>query len=213
VHEYDKLIELGECFITMIETDSHSFTPAIMTTLHKLEKIERGVGNPNVIVNGRLSWGSYQMGMVSHTSKFDPFSPARADFTYRSARHSEDALHLSYFGGEPWAAFRFTTRNLSQLYGRSSADFSRYNQLALEMRGESGGEVITVNLKDNEDPHDGSQTNVEVVLTEDWKTYKIELSLFDNVDLEKLNALYFSILHEEPVSFAVRTARFVEDVD
>ena len=213
VHEYDKLIELGKSFITMIERDSHEFTPAIFETLQKLEHIERGVGNPNVIIDGRLSYGSYEMGLVSQTSIFDPFSPVRADFNYQSARHSEDALHLSYFGNEPWAAFWFATRNLSQLYGRSAADFSRYNQLVLEMKGQSGGEIIQVNLKDMDDPDDGSQTNVQVILTEDWQSYKFDLSEFDNADLEKVSVLSFLIVQEEPLSFAIRTARFVEDLE
>lgn len=211
VYEYDRLLELGKCFITMVEGDLHVFTPAIVKTLEKLERIEQGVGNPNVIVNGRLSVGSYRMGLVSQTSILDPFGPVRADFNYQSARQSEDALHLSYFGNEPWAAFWFATRNLSNLYGRNAADFSRYNQLVLEMKGESGGEVILVNLKDMDDPDDGSQTNVEVTLTEDWQTYKFELSDFDNADLEKLSVLSFLILQEEPLSFSIKTARFVEE--
>jgi hypothetical protein len=208
VHEYDKLIELGESFVTMIEDGVHDFTPAIEQTLEKLDDIERGVGNPNVIVNGRISFGSYFMGLVSESRILEPSSPNGFGFDYLSARLVDDALHLTYLGDEPWAAFWFAPRTLSQVYGRPASDFSRYDQLVLEMKGESGGELLHVNLKDRDDPDDGSQTNVEITLTDEWETYRFDLSVFDNADLEKLNVLSFLILQEKPVSFAIRTARF-----
>lgn len=211
VREYDKLLKLGKSFNTMIEVDVHDFTPAIAQTLEKLDDIERGVGDPDVIVNGRLSVGSYFMGLVSESRISNPSRQSGFGFDYRAVRLVDDALHLTYLGDEPWAAFWFAPRTLSQVYGRPALDFSRYNRLVLEMKGETGGEVLMVNLKDKDDPDDGSQTNVEAVLTEEWQTYTFDLSDFDNADLEKLNVLSFLILHEEPVSFAIRTARFVAD--
>lgn len=211
VHEYDTLMQLGESLVTMIEEDAHAFTPAIVQALQKLDDIERGGGKPDVIVKGRMSVGSYQLGLVSQTRIVDPLNPGGFGFDYRSVRFADDALRLTYLGGEPWAAFWFGPRALSQVYGRPTSNFSRYDRLVLEMKGESGGEVLQVNLKDKDDPDDGSQTNLEVVLSEEWQTYDFDLSKFDNADLEKLSALSFLILQEEPVSFAIRTARFVAD--
>ena len=208
VHEYDKLLELGESFITMIEDGFHDFTPAIAQIVEKLDGIEQGAGDPDVIVNGRISFGSYFMGLVSESRILDPSTHHGFGFDYRSVQLVDDALHLSYLGDEPWAAIWFAPRTLSQAYGRPALDFSRYDQLVLEMKGDSGGEVLQVNLKDKDDPDDGSQTNVEIVLTEEWETYRFDLSDFDNADLETLNVLSFLILQEEPLSFAIRTARF-----
>lgn len=213
VREYDKLLELGKNFVAMIEKDADTFTPEAVNTLRKLDYIERGGGDPDVIINGRIVDGSYYHGVMSESGVVNPSSDVRTDFDYRSARYSADALHLSYYGNEPWVVFFFVPRNLSSLEARPAADFSRYNQLVLEMKGESGGEVILVNLKDMDDPDDGSQTNVEVTLTEFWQTYTFDLSGFDNADLEKLTVLSFLIVQEEPLSFAIKTARFVEGLE
>lgn len=211
VQEYDKLLELGESFVAMIDQGRHDFTPAVARTLEELDGIERGLGNPDVIVKGRLSIGSYIMGLVSESRILNPSSDRGFGFDYRSVQLVEDALHLSYLGDESWAAFWFAPGTFSQVYGRPFADFSHYDQLVLEMKGESGGEAIMINLKDKDDPDDGSQINVEVILTEEWQTFTFDLSVFDNADMEKLSALSFLILHDKPVSFAIRTARFVAD--
>jgi hypothetical protein len=211
VHEYDQLLEVGESFVKMIDAGVHEFTHEISQTLRMLDDIERGVGNPDVIINGRLSIGSYFIGLVSESRIFDPTGHEGIGFDYRSIHLGKDALDLTYLGDESWAAFWLAPRNLLQVYGRPASDFSRYDQLVLEMKGESGGELLKINLKDKDDPDDGSQTNIEITLAEDWQTYTFDLSVFDNADLKKLNALSFLIIQEEPLSFSIKTARFVVD--
>ena len=79
-------------------------------------------------------------------------------------------------------------------------------------KGANGGERLRLNMKDKDDPDDGSQTNLEIVLSDQWETRELNLADFENADLSKLNmVLGFLILDQaDPLSFAVRTVRFLE---
>ena len=82
-----------------------------------------------------------------------------------------------------------------------------FDKLVLELKGDAGGETIDVNLKDGDDPDDGTQTNIALQLTDQWKQYEMDLADFETADLKKLHVLAF-VFYKEPQSFSVRTIRF-----
>lgn len=70
---------------------------------------------------------------------------------------------------------------------RPSADFSKYTKLVLELKGAQGGEQVQIAMKDKDDPDDGSEDKFPITLTNNWKTYEIDIaSHFKSASLENL---------------------------
>ena len=71
---------------------------------------------------------------------------------------------------------------------RPGTDLSQYQTLLVELRGESGGEFVSVGVKDNTDPDDGSERKYIVSnLTSEWQSISIPLSHFTaTADLTRL---------------------------
>ena len=70
-------------------------------------------------------------------------------------------------------------------------------------------------MKDKNDPDDGSQTNIELVLTDQWQNFEIDLDRFENADLSTLSIVtgFLFLQQFEPVSFAIRDVHFVDRKD
>jgi hypothetical protein len=118
----------------------------------------------------------------------------------------EDSLHVHYPGGADWAVLFFSVRGSSNK--RPCQDFSMFDQLVLELKGDAGGETISVHMKDRDDPDDGTQTDIELQLTDQWKSYEIDLADFKTADLKTLHVPLGFLFNKEPQSFSVRTIRF-----
>ncbi len=96
---------------------------------------------------------------------------------------------------------------------RPSLDFSAFDQLQLEMKGDVAGETVSVHIKDSLDPDDGSQTDIEIAITDQWQTYNIDLDRFKNADLGQLHVAAGFLFGREPKSFSIRNIRFLEATD
>ncbi len=70
---------------------------------------------------------------------------------------------------------------------------------------------MLVNLKDKDDPDDGSQTTVELVLTDDWQVYEIDLDRFETADQSALHVVLGFVFFEKPQSFSIRNARYLKN--
>ena len=76
---------------------------------------------------------------------------------------------------------------VNALQGRvNEMDFSTYTKVVLEMKGEMGGEVFQIAMKDKSDPNDGSESRVSLELTSEWKVYEIETSQFATADMKTI---------------------------
>ncbi|HSG97297.1 MAG TPA: hypothetical protein VLA11_04845, partial [Woeseiaceae bacterium] len=126
--------------------------------------------------------------------------------------HVDNVLQVTLKRGAPWAVFFLEVRDRSNSLGRPSSDFTRFDRIRLEAKGASGGERLLLNMKDKDDPDDGSQTNLEIVLSDKWETHEFNLADFENANLLKLNmVLGFLVLDQaDPLSFALRTVEFLE---
>ncbi|MCB0571407.1 MAG: hypothetical protein KDC66_16665 [Phaeodactylibacter sp.] len=70
---------------------------------------------------------------------------------------------------------------------RPSADLSKYKKLVVELKGEKGGEQVQVAIKDKDAPDDGSEAKFPIGLTNDWKTYEIDITnSFKGADMANL---------------------------
>ncbi|MDX1571220.1 MAG: hypothetical protein R3200_12110, partial [Xanthomonadales bacterium] len=87
--------------------------------------------------------------------------------------------------------------------------FSEFDTLQIELKGDQGGERVIVNIEDAGDPQDGTSTRIELVLTDQWQTYEIDLNDFKTADLSTLFTPFaFVFLGDPPVSFSVRSVAY-----
>lgn len=99
---------------------------------------------------------------------------------------SQDSMKMEYPEDQIWGVVFITVGHPTDLI-RSSMDFSKYNTLSLDLRGEKGGEEIEIGIKDNTEPDDGSENKVKVCsLTSDWQTILIPLDKFATSNLQNL---------------------------
>ena len=208
LQEYEKALALGHAFVQMVGSGRSNFGPK-ENNLPSYAGDTREIGKADLVVNGAISFDNYGFYFAGSNHQGQEFNPG-------SMERTGSALRLSYPGGVPdtelesWAAIWFSV-NDSDL-GRPFRDFSMYDTLQLELKGDLGGESILVHMKDKDDPDDGSQTNIKLVLTDQWQTYEIDLARFENADVSKLNVVTgFLFLDQfEPVSFSIRNARFIK---
>jgi hypothetical protein len=102
--------------------------------------------------------------------------------------YSSAQIDMNYPSGQSWGAAFITVGKPTQP-PRPGKDFSNYTQLSLELGGQAGGESVSIGIKDNTQPDDGSETKVSVSLPsvrEGMKTFTFPLSDFTGADLHKL---------------------------
>jgi hypothetical protein len=212
LRDYDKLDRLGRAFQRLVDTDSVALDDIAISILDGIYDPRSGIGQPNVIVDGQVYWHSY--GLVNSDAN-DPrvsYDAAAAEpegpFDPDSFQRIGDSLHINYHGGAAWAGIWFGAG--TDAADRSTADYSMYSTLLLEIKGDAGGEQIVVNMEDRDDPADGTSTRYPLQLSDQWQTYEIDLTEFETADLRILSIPVGFVFFEEPVSFSVRNARFIK---
>lgn len=209
--EYKKLHYLGSAFRRMVEMDILNFDEAIVRILDNVHDPRTGIGDPVVIADGQISWNSYQLinsdANDSRLSNAAASANLRSPFSFQTLERRGDSLHIDYIGGVEWAGIWVVAGTLDSAKSR---DYSGFSTLVLELKGDLGGETVYVNMEDRDDPPDGTSTQIELQLTDQWKTYEIDLGDFKTADLEILTVPFGFVFAEEPVAFSVRTAKFIK---
>ena len=211
IYEYDTLNRIGSIIIELVDGDEMQLDDSTAAVVDDLRKPRARIGYADLMTNGRIAWHSYFFinsdaddPSVSYTA---PTSGAANPWRFDSFLQSDDHWNVNYYGGVPWAGFWFIAG--PRVFNFESVDFSGYGSLLLELRGEDGGEKIFINMEDIDDPKDGSSTKVELELSDQWQTYEVDLARFETADLERLSAAVGFVFFEEPVSFSIRTIKFV----
>ena len=120
-----------------------------------------------------------------------------------------DHLGMFYPPGESWGAV-FITVGKPKQPPRPFRDFSAYKSLAIEMRGERGGEQLEIGIKTNTQSDDGSETKIPVTLSSDWKTYEFSLEKFDGTHPGKLYVVAeFVFSGSDAATVYVRNIRYL----
>jgi hypothetical protein len=126
-----------------------------------------------VIFDGRLSFG-YGMGLNTSEGLTDWIAVLG------------DSVRMAYPGGQQWGAVFITFGGDPVDPPRPSIDLSHCNKLEVELRGENGGEIVAIGIKDNTDPDDGSEVRKIIHCQAGWVTYQFDLSDFTNADKTRL---------------------------
>jgi hypothetical protein len=198
IQHYDSLRVLGEAFMHTIgagPTDQGVVTPRT-----PVDDWNDGLGHPYIV---RAGWPALQSYWLSTTT-----DRGLLPFRFDSVRHRDDALHIDFRGGTEWAAVYWLALNVA--LGRSALDFSGFGTLQLELKGDAGGEVVLVHVKDVDYPDDIAPISVELTLSNDWRTYEIGLDEFAPTDFSRLHVVlgFLFAPADEPASFSVRNARY-----
>ena len=210
--EYDKLDRLGRAFQRLVETDTMVLDETAIDILDGIYNPGSGIGQPNMIVDGQIAWHSYHL---LNSDANDPrvsyeasAAGLQSPFNLNSLQRVGDSLRVDYQGGAVWAGIWLAAGTSSS--DRRSPDYSMYDTLVLELKGDAGGEKILVNLEDRDDPADGLSTRYELQLADQWQTYEIDLAAFETADLSILSVPLGFVFIDRPVAFSVRSAKFVK---
>ena len=217
IQDYERLGHLGRAFVRMVEMGMMEYDAATLSVLGNIYDPDIGTVEANLIVDGRVALQAYNpiVGDSNDTTlkwrstDLPKEAEALPAVSYTSVGRTDKSLHINYRGGVVWAGFWFFNFDDS---GRNlSLDFSKFDTLLLEMKGDVGGETLLLNLEDIDDEKDGSSTRIEIQLTNQWQTYEIKLSDFKTADLSKLtNVLGFVFVQPQPLSFSVKSAKYLK---
>jgi len=172
IKAYQKQILMGKKLVEMIQDSKTSFD---QQTKLEFSGILFSFGDADIIsllINGEVPTG------------FKLKYAASTQFSYHFS-NQKDYLIIEYPTNKyAWASSYFS---VDALYGRvDQMDFSPYSKIVIEMRGESGGELVEIGMKDINDPPDGSESKIKIKLTEEWKFYEFETNQFVTADMNKI---------------------------
>lgn len=126
----------------------------------------------HIMIGSQLQKG-FDMGVNSSESRTDWLTNAGGYF------------HMAYPSGQSWGAV-FVTVGKPKNPPRPFQDFSAYKELAIDLKGGSGAEVVYVGIKTNTQADDGTEAKVAVKLTRNWRTYHFPLKSFIGTDTKRL---------------------------
>jgi hypothetical protein len=197
---YDSLTVLGNAFIRAVESGQLDAPEATLRT--PMDDFRDRLGTAEIVAAGRPSAESYFLSTVS--------APERGVFHLDSIQLQDGALHIDHAGGADWAVVYWGPLTDGTSTGIAYLDFSRFHKLRLELKGDRGGETIKVHVKDVNYPNDIDPVSIDLMLSDDWQTWEIDLAEFAPNDFSRLHvALGFLIYPaREPLAFSVRTARY-----
>jgi hypothetical protein len=102
-------------------------------------------------------------------------------------QNKQGAMCMAYPGNQDWGAVFITFgKSDAQAEQRAGQNLSAYQTLSFDLKGEHGGEYLSIGLKDKADADDGSERKYSVTVTNGWRTYTFPLSDFDTADLTQL---------------------------
>jgi hypothetical protein len=197
---YDSLQVLGQSYISAVEAGLLDAPESMPRT--PFDDWSENLGLPNIVAEGQPALEAY---ILLGTTPLD--RPQRIRFD--SVQLKGDEVHIDYPGGADWAAIYWFVGGVAAA-GRPYLDFTAFSKLHLELKGNSGGEVVNVHVKDAEYPDDRAPISVDLLLSNEWQTYEIDLDEFAPNDFSKLHVMLgFGIVPAaDPLAFSVRNARY-----
>ncbi|WOJ92866.1 hypothetical protein R0135_13875 [Congregibacter variabilis] len=198
---YDSLVP----FFDALKSVTAGGRLAVISTMPEtaMDRVRAGEGQPVLVASGGAAHEAYYLGIA--------VAPGSGSPSFDYSKRVADELQLKHNGGADWISVYFSVGGVDTVnLGRQGWDFSAFSTLELEMRGALGGEVISVAIKDVDDPDDRPPISVEITLEKAWRSYKIDLSEFSPADLSALNvplAINF-VPATEPATVMIRNARY-----
>jgi uncharacterized protein (TIGR03437 family) len=123
------------------------------------------------MIQGKLQQG-FDMGVNSSGNKTDWLLP------------DGDSLKMAYPSDQAWGAV-FVTVGRPVDTNRPGMDFSSFATLLVEIKGDPG-QTFDIGIKDKDQPDNGNESKVTVVLTSNWRVYAIPLTRFSGAKLDRI---------------------------
>ena len=194
--QLENLNIIGNEIVRMIDNNIKAFDDSTAKNLEGFFDTNGTVGYSKVLTNGAENGKFFNAGFASAGNI--PF-----EISYGINEYTIDVPK------NEWTVVYF--RNPSNaLVERPTKDFSCYKTLKLELKGDKGGETVSVALKDAAAPDDGSETKVPLTLSNKWETYEIPLSEFKPTDLKELFIVASFILKSDANKISVRNIEYVK---
>lgn len=194
--KYENLKIIGSEIVRMIENDLKNFDATSTKNLENIFNESGTIGYSKPLTNGIINNRFFDGGWASAADK---------EFE-NSSGINEMIINVPEI---EWAVIYL--RNPSNaLVEKPTKDFSEYRALKLELKGHKGGELVSIALKDNEDPDDGSETRVPLTLSSEWETYEILLSEFKTANLKELFIVASFVFSGEARKISVRSIEYVK---
>lgn len=192
----DRLVEQMNTLNKRLDQQIDAIEAAKKQAVAEIRSLTTRSDDPVIFTDGRLTSG-YDMGVNT--------SGGLTNWANANNGH----ICMSYPPGQSWGSVFITVGKPTQ-HSRAARDFSRYQMLSLELRGINGGESVTVGLKDNTDPDDGSESKILIQnLTTNWNTFEIPLSRFRTADLSRLYIVTEFVFENSPQTVCFRKIEFL----
>lgn len=213
--EFERLRLLGTAFVHLVDQNSMRIDATAASSLDRIDDLGDDIGYPVVVENGRIAWHSYSiicgdsnMTSVSYTASEEAAADSGPDGLYLgSLEWRDESIRVDYPGGADWAGFWIFVGQASAR--RIGMDFSSFDTLVLELKGDNGGEIFSLTLEDRDDSGEDS-TRIRVELTDQWQTYEFDLDDFETADLTRLRVVAGFAFLDGPASFSIRNIRYLK---
>lgn len=193
--KYENIIITGNVLKKMILTRESTFTPEAIDQLAQVYDQYGDTPYSKVMRSGYETKG-YDRGVAS------AYNNTGVNFQFLGTHAAIQ------FKSVPWATAYFYVG-----YGVPDPDrvkdFSKFETLRLRLRGIRGGEQVAVSLKDVSNPTDGSETKVQLSLTNEWQYYNIPLHKFKPTNMEKLFMVTTFISENQAMTIEVESIEFL----
>jgi hypothetical protein len=201
---YDSLSVIGETFIQAVESGTHRGNFPIPRTPKANYMI--GLGEPRLVINGRPDLTAKWLTTADSNSVVAHVSDQ--SFRFDSIEQQGDELHIEYLGDSEWAVVYWSATSIAK--GRSEMDYSGFEKLVLEMKGDQGGERIKVHVKDADYPDNIAPVSVEITLNDTWQIYELDLDEFAPNDFSRLHVVLGLLIFpaQDPMTFSIRNAEY-----
>lgn len=122
----------------------------------------------------------------------------------------DEVMTIAYPSDQTWGAVFMTVGPPTDV-DRPTRDYSDYSKLVIEMRGDEGGEIVDIGVKDDTDPDTGTETKIPTRLTGEWKSYEFEIQKFKTADLARLYVVTEFVFEDDRSStIEVRSVKYVK---
>lgn len=102
---------------------------------------------------------------------------------------SNGYMKMEYPQSQLWGAVYMTVGKVKDLPNKPVVDLSAFKLLTFELKSNGDSLTILVGMKDKEDPDDGTETKIPVIVTGEWKKYELPLTDFKTLDLKSVYML------------------------
>ena len=193
---YDNLKVLGNEIVRMIANDLKTFDETSIKNMENTFNLNSETGYATVLKNGAFFNAFYEMGHGGANNVL--------------IKVVQGIDEISFFIPKlEWAVVYL--RNPSNVQAeKPTKDFSSYNSIKLELKGETEGDTVFIAIKDATDLDDGSETQIPIRLSSEWKTYEVELSEFKTANLKELFVVVNFIFYDKAQNISVRNIEYVK---